>query len=202
VEQDKNVCPHCGAILKGASPPQAESLQQAEPAGEPQRKGDIKKHCLICGKVPEEVASCPNCKLDYICRWHLYKFFQDNEKSPTGCTKCGPKCAVCGAQTTLIRFKQRAVCTSCLAVVHSSDAAQSELSRANMAKLAQFLTSFFTILGAVVGYIMAGQPEAAKLAHQLLHIKLQPFLIQSVGAIIGLVVGSFVASFFGMFLKK
>ena len=186
VSEDKDVCQQCGAILKN-KPPLARNESTGE-SNSPARK------CVICGKEPQEKATCPNCGVTGICSWHIYKFFSDNDNSPMGCPKCGPRCAVCGAQTTLSHHNERAVCASCIQVLLSSNAAREGMNRHQMRKIMQVVSVIITIVGIFLGVQYSTDPAVVKMVTGALNMKLDNLVFQIGGGIVGLVVGSFVGA--------
>lgn len=191
VSEDKNVCQQCGAIVKDSPP-----LAREEDSG----KGDgangspSKRYCPICAKVPDEAVTCPNCGVPDLCKWHLYKFFGDNDKSPVGCPKCGPRCAVCGIQAALVRVNQRAVCTSCQSVLMSSEAVKEGINRRGFYKAMQILSVVITVAGLLAGYIFGNDPHFIKYVTGLIGAKVPVLYIHIGAASVGLVIGSFIGA--------
>ncbi len=184
VEMD--VCQQCGAIVKDR-PALAREEKSAGAV-------NLANKCVICGKEPEERATCPSCGVTGICGWHIYQFFSDNEKSPIGCPKCGPRCALCGAQTTLSKHGERAVCSSCLQVLLSSNAAKEGITRLQMQKLMKLVSVVITLVGVLAGIHYSTDPGVLKLISEYVTLSVDRVVYQIAGGLLGLVIGSFAAA--------
>ncbi len=160
-----------------------------------------KVFCPICGKPPYEATVCPKCGTQNICSYHLYKFFADREDSPIGCPKCGPRCAVCGAQTELVFYNGRAVCTSCYQTLKSSESVRKEQQRKTAEKLKRVLSTVFTFGGLGVGIFLGLQEEFQKMILNIIKLKLPLVMITGVWGLIGLIVGSLIGSIFISFIR-
>lgn len=165
------------------------------------RKTKPKVFCAICGKPPTEQTVCPNCGLQNICGYHLYKFFGDTKDSPIGCPKCGPRCAVCGAQTELVHHNQRAVCSSCLQVLRASESVKQEQSRRTAEKLQKIFSTLFTVLGIIAGIFLGMQAEFQKLLASFIKTRLPTYASIIIWGTLGLIVGSFLGAIVSSFLK-
>jgi ribosomal protein L37E len=71
VLKEKTICSFCGMVLKDKKGSGEDKI-----FGQEHGKGKVRA-CPICGKPPEETTFCPNCGVEGICGYHLYKFFED-----------------------------------------------------------------------------------------------------------------------------
>lgn len=194
--KSKTICSFCGAVIKE---------KQVDKADEKLfRQGNSKKKrpCPICGKPPEGQTVCPNCGIEGICSYHIYKFFSDQANSPEGCPKCGPRCSMCGTQTSMITFRGRSLCTSCADRLHSPEFADKEKQRHNAEKMRKILTTLLTFIGLGVGIYLGLQTDMQKVLTNI--IKFPAFkgiIVTVVWAFLGLIVGSLLASIINAFIK-
>ncbi|MCE1247544.1 MAG: zinc ribbon domain-containing protein [Firmicutes bacterium] len=189
---DKTICSFCGSVVK------EKQIEKDVIAGD--RKGDP---CPICARPPEGTTFCPNCGLKGICSHHLYTFFSDKKNSPKGCLKCGPRCAICGVQTTLMSVKGRAVCSTCSERLGSSGFLHKEQQRKTAEVMKAVITTLFTIIGLGMGIYLGMKPEIQKMI--LVAIKQPKFnkmIITVVSSFTGLIAGSLLASIINSFIKE
>jgi hypothetical protein len=199
VLKEKTVCSHCGAILKERSQQKKKDVSAEE--GEVIEDLKKEKICPICGKFPEDGVKCPNCGLENVCSNHIYKFYADQNNDKTGCPKCGPRCAVCGSQTSLVNHNKRAVCSSCLTVLNSSEAAKKQMRTLNTEKIKQALSTWLTFIGLGLGVYITMDPHIQKMMIHLLSLKLAPIILNMIGGGLGLILGSVLSSIIGYFIK-
>lgn len=192
---NKTICSFCGTILSGKRESVYENTQEV--SGE-----ERYKPCPVCGKVPVDKSTCPNCGVTGICGYHIYKFHGDIADSPTGCVKCGPRCSSCGTQTTLKTYKKRALCSVCYDRFTAPKMMDKESQRIFAEKLKKTLTSFFTLAGLIVGGILGMQPENQNLFVTLVKnpsLTGPPAIAAWAG--VGLIAGSLLVAFINLFIK-
>jgi len=166
-----------------------------------EKKPKLKVYCPICGKPPEEKSICPNCGLENICAFHIYRFFDDKHESPMGCPKCGPRCAVCGVQTALTYHNERAVCSSCRATLTSSDSIKKFKRKQTMDAIQKAVHSIFPIGGLGLGIYYGLMPQNVKMLEKLLTISLPSWFYTGVWSVGGLLIGSMLAELLGRMLN-
>jgi hypothetical protein len=199
VLKEKTVCSHCGAILKEKSQQKKKEVLVEEDEG----LEDLSKEkiCPICGRFPEDEVKCPNCGLENICSSHTYKFYTDLKNEKMGCSKCGPRCAVCGAQSALVNHNKRAVCSSCFSVLTSSDAAKKQMQHMNAVKMKNTLSTLLTFLGLGLGVYLSMDPNIQLMMIKLLSMKVAPIILNVIGGSLGLIFGTIMSSIIDYFLK-
>lgn len=199
VLKNKNICSFCGAIIKNKEEIKKIASDNAEEEGSAHKS---KKFCPLCGKPPSDETSCPNCGVIGICSFHVYTFFQDQTDSPRGCLRCGPKCSSCGAQTALVHYKNRALCTQCAEKFSSTGYVDKDQQVKTAETIKKVVTSLFTIIGLGGGIYLGLQPDMQKM---LLDIAKTPILkgplVTVVWGMIGLLAGSLIGSVIGAFIK-
>lgn len=189
---DKTICSFCGNVVK--------EKQGDRDIIQPNKKGNP---CPICARPPEGQTVCPNCGLQGICSQHLYTFFSDKNNSPKGCLQCGPRCAVCGVQTTLMTVKGRAVCSPCAERLGSSGFLHKEQQRKTAETMKAVITTLFTIIGLALGIYMGMKPEIQKMIIQAIkQPKFNKLIITIAVSFTGLIVGSLFASIINSFIKE
>ena len=192
VLKNKNICSFCGAIIKNKSTPaKTENGKKA------------KKYCAICGKPPTDETTCPNCGATGICAFHIYSFFQDQTDSPKGCPKCGPKCSSCGAQTSLLHFKGRALCSPCFDQFNSQPYQDKEKQRQNAETMKKVITTMFPVVGIAGGIYLGLQPEMQKTLMEIVKLDFfKGYVVLGAWGIIGFVAGSIIGSIMGSLIRE
>jgi hypothetical protein len=188
---DKTICSFCGNVVK--------EKQVDKDVITSTKKGNP---CPICARPPENQSACPNCGIQGICSSHLYTFFADKNNSPKGCLKCGPRCAICGVQTTLMSVKGRAVCSICAERLGSSGFLHKEQQRKTAEMMRAVITTLFTFIGLALGIYLGMKPEIQKMiAAAVKQPALKGIIVVVVTGFTGLITGSFIASIITSFIK-
>jgi len=193
--KSKTICSFCGAVIKE---------KQVDKTDEKlfKQKNKKKSPCPICGKPPERQTVCPNCGIEGICSFHIYKFFSDQVNSSEGCPKCGPRCSICGTQTSLITFKGRSVCTSCAEKLKSPEHADRERRRETADKIKKNLTTLITFIGLAVGIYLGLQLDMQKVLMNIIKFPVFKGIVVTVTwAFLGLIAGSLLAAIINAFIR-
>lgn len=188
----KTICSFCGAVIREGK------VQEQDPS-----KGSQKNRpCAICGKIPMNPSTCPNCGTTGICGLHIYKFHSDEPNSPEGCPKCGPRCASCGTQTALVHFNGRSLCSVCFEKFSSPAFEDKEKAKIMAEKLQKTLSTLLTFIGLGAGFYLGTKPDMQKILIDL--IKTPYFkgpVVTAAWSVLGLIAGSIVGAIVSSFIK-
>ncbi|MCD4782375.1 MAG: hypothetical protein K8T10_00950 [Candidatus Eremiobacteraeota bacterium] len=192
--KSKSICSFCGTVFTEKQIDKTDKLLK--------QTSKKKEPCPICGKPSEGQTVCPNCGIEGICSFHIYKFYSGQVNSPEGCPKCGPRCSTCDAQTSLVVFRGRSLCTPCADHLRSPKFADKDKQKEDIEKVRTIITTILTFLGLGIGIYLGVYTDMHKALTGILKIPVfKGIIVTIVWGLMGLIAGSILASIVNLFIR-